>query len=180
MKTTSTLLVLAGLGMLAIAGCLVSGTFVETLKINAFYSKSDGEFHSHGVDLTTKEVWVDHQDDIKNISDVRVRATIEEQSGISDATGAVYFSDNGSYTTPEAVRAAADAFIVFSGLTVPAGGTVTMKFAQSASYRQNLDQALELVETGQFYIYVLTPEGAFDLYVDDITVMVTFDAGPSS
>lgn len=180
MRGKGTIVVLAGLGLLALAGCLVSGTFVETLNINAFYSKSDGEFHAHGVDLTTKQVWIDHQDDIKNISDVRVRATIEEQSGANDAEGAVYFSANGSYTTPAAVRAASDAFIVFSGLTVPAGGTVTMTFAESASYRQNLDLALDLVETGQFYLYVLTPEGAFDLYVTDITVMVTFDAGPSS
>lgn len=178
MRAKRKIVVLAGLGLLAIVGCLVSGTFIETLKINAFYSKSYEPFQAHSVDLTTKQIWIDHQDDIKNISDVRVRATIEELSG-NTAEGAVYFSTNGSYTTATALRSATDAFIVFSGLTIPAGGTVTMTFAESASYRQNLDQALKLVETGQFYIYVITPEGPFDLHVTDITVMVTFDAGPS-
>ena len=178
MTTKRILMVLVGLGTLILAGCLISGTFVITLDINAFYSKSDGtQFTAHGVDLTTEQVWIDHQDDIKNISDIRLRATFTEGLG-NDAEGTVYFSANGTYTTPIAVIAASDAFVVFSGLTIPAGSSASVSFAESASYRQNLDQALDLVETGHFYVYVLTPSGAFDLYVSDIHILVTFDAGP--
>lgn len=173
-KTKKTALL--SLGAIFLAGCLVSGTFVITLHLTAFYSKSTGEFHAHTVDLTTKQVWIDHKDDIKNISDIRFRARVQERLG-HDATGVVYFSTNGSYQDPVLVRSAQDAFVVFSGLKIPAGGEVMVTFAESASYRQSLDRALDLIETGKFYIYVLTPEGAFDLFVSDIHFMITFDAG---
>lgn len=178
MKKTTRLVLLIGLGMFAAAGCLMSGTFVLTLHLNSFDPNSPGLFEAHGVDLTTEDVWKDHKDDIKNISDVRFRAKIENTSA-AHATGEVYFSSNGTYTTPAQVRAAADAFIVFGGLGIPAGEEKTLTFAESAKYRQNLDKALALVEVGTFYLYVLTPEDTFQLHVTDVYVMVTLDAGPA-
>jgi len=170
---------LLSLGVIFLAGCLVSGTFIITLDIEEFWSKSTTqEFEAHAVDLTTEQVWIDHKDDIKNISDIRFRAVVEEELG-NDATGVVYFSENGTYTSPDDVRSAADAFVVFSGLKIPANGALLVTFAESANYRQNLDLALELIETGKFYIYVLTPTGAFELYVHDIYILITFDAGQS-
>lgn len=170
--------VLLMLGVFVVAGCLVSGTFVITLHLNSFYSNYPGTFAAHDVDLTTTQVWEDHKDKIKNISDVRFRATIVNTS-TANATGEVYFSTTATYTTPAQVRVAADAFIVFGGLGIPAGTTKNLTFAESASYRQNLDRALKLLESGKFSLYVLTPEDTFELHVTDVYVMVTLDAGPA-
>ncbi len=171
--------VLLAVGAFFLAGCLVTGTFVITLNIDDFYSNSSGGFESHGIDLTNEQIWKDHKDNIKNISDVRFRATIQNQSS-DTATGQVYFSSDSTYTDPGAVTSADDAFLVFGGMTIPPGEEITVSFAESAGYRQNLKRALELIETGKFYMYVLTPEDVFSLHVYDVYILVVIEAGTST
>ncbi len=175
MNRTRWALLVVGLSAVILAGCLLTGTFVLVLDLPDITANSTGTFSATHVDLTDEDVWQDHKDDIKNISDVRFRADFTAVG--NTAEGDIYFSSNGAYGTPDAVRAATDAFPVFSGLLVPVGQTVTMTFAESAQYRQNLDDALALIESGSFYVYVLTPSGPFELQLTDVHVLVNFDAG---
>ncbi len=175
MKRTLWAPMILGLAAIILAGCLITGTFVLVLDLPTITANSTGTFSSTEVDLTEEDVWEDHKDDVENITDVRFRADFTATGNTADGT--IYFSSNRLYQTPEAVRAASDAFIVFTGFSVPAGQTRTMTFAESAQYRQGLTEALELIESGEFYVYALTPSGPFELQLTDVHVLVTFDAG---
>ena len=179
MNKLSKSLVLAGLGALILAGCIVTGTFVITKKVDDFTASTSGLFDAAFVDVTQEEIWQDHKDDIKYISDVRFRGTIRNTSS-NLAAGQIYFSYTGTYTTPAEVREASDAgdaFVVFSGFTIQPQGQYFLSFAESSQYRQNLDEALKLLESGQFYMYALTPEDVFSLQVTKAYVMLVLDAG---
>ncbi len=179
MKLQMRMALILGLGMLFMAGCLITGSFVLSLKIDDEIYSSNAFFDADSVDLTVEQIWIDHQDDIKNISDVRFRATIFNETA-NQATGQVYFSSNGSYTTPDEVRNAEDAFIVFGGMVIGPNDNLLVTFKESAKYRTNLDRALVLIEDGKFYLYVLTPEDLFELRAEDVYIMVTMDAGPTN
>jgi len=172
-------LVLAGLGALLLAGCIVTGTFVITKKIDDFAASTSGTFDAVDVDVTQEDVWIDHKDNIKNISDVRFHGTIGNNSN-NPAAGQIYFSNHSTYETPDQVREAADdgdAILVFSGFTIQPQEQYILTFSESAKYRQNLDRALKLIETGRFYMYALTPDDIFSLQVTHAYVLLVLDAG---
>jgi len=176
MNKFSKSLVLAGLGALILAGCIVTGTFVITRKVDDFTASTSGTFDVAFVDVTQEKIWQDHNDDIKYISDIRFRGTIRNTSS-NLAACQIYFSHTGTYTTPEEVREASDAFVVFSGFTIQPQSQYFLSFSESAHYRQNLDKALKLLESGQFHMYALTPEDAFSLQVTHAYVLLVLDAG---
>ena len=66
---------------------------------------------------------------------------------------------------------------MFSGFGLGAGEVTQMTFVESGKYRQNLDLALKLLETGMFFMYVLTPEDTFSLELTEVYVLLVLDAG---
>lgn len=166
------LVILCALGLLT-AGCIISGQFVILIDWGGIVS-TDQSLDWDEVDLTDDDTWQDHKDDIQNIIDVKFEVTIINNLG-TVATGEVYLSPtlHGSITD---VRN--NAIRILHGIEVPANSTRTISFEESAAFQENLSAALDLVETGQFYIYGIAENVPFSIEIPHGSrLLITFSAG---
>lgn len=155
------------------AGCIISGQFVILFDWGGIAS-TDQALESEPIDLTSDETWQDHKDNIQNIVDVKFEVEIENLLGTT-ATGEVYMSAT-EYTTVAAVRA--NAIRILYGIEVPGNSSTTVSFEESAQYQENLSEALDLLETGQFYIYGIAENIPFSVNIPQGSrLLVTFSAG---
>jgi hypothetical protein len=160
------------LGLLA-TGCIISGQFVILLDWGGIAS-TDQDLESDSIDLTGDETWQDHKDDIQNIVDVKFEVEIQNLLGTT-ATGEVYLSEN-SYNSVTDVRN--NAIRILHGIEVAGNSTRMISFEESAQFQENLSAALDLVETGQFYIYGIAENIPFSVNIPEGSrLLVTFSAG---
>lgn len=167
-------LALAGFLAILVVGCIVSGQFVIVINIEDEVAYVNNILSSAEVDLTDDDTWKKHKDDIQNIVDVKFEMTIKNDSA-TVASGQVYVSKS-EYDDADSVKAKAT--LVLSGMMVKGGESRKIKFAESAQFITDLDKLLELVETGQFYVYALAEQPPFVIRVlAGSRLLVTFSAG---
>ena len=160
-----------GLSILALSGCIVSGTFVFTdvfsLTINAGYSHE-------WIDITDDADWEDAKDDIDRIESVgfEIWFTNNNQSSVSfDA----YVSDppeSDSLLTVGSVQA--NGTQIIEGFTVAAGQS-HMSYKNSFDFMMNVETLKTLAKGGQFHVYGIS-SGAASFTVDSAKVIITLNA----
>jgi hypothetical protein len=168
-------LILTGL---VITGCLVSGTFVIVKDVDFSFTADNG-FYWYPVDLTTNSDWEDHKDDIDDIDAVGFEFKIRNTSGVDCEFNAWFVAEEGvadSTAFPLSfVPANLGATQVISGLTVAAGATRTVTYAQSLGYISNLAAFKAIVKSGRFDYYGTSTGGTGDdpFEVTDGKIIVT-------
>jgi hypothetical protein len=173
MNTKKVIVWLLGLSILALSGCLVSGTFVFTdvFKLNI----TNGYSHWY-VDVTEDEDWEDAQDNLDRIESVGFEMYLTNPNA-TDAVLDVYVSD-----PPEAAQLATisavenNATLVLDDFTVPAGASkFKMTYAQAFQYLQGVDKLKALAMGGAFHVYgIAAPSTSFS--VDSAIVVITLNA----
>lgn len=165
-----------------VAGCILSGQFIVLLAGTDTIESSDPDLDPLFVDVTGEDIWVKHEDKIQGIVDIKFEAEFVNNSESDSAHGELWLSSEG-YTTIEDVRD--NATRVFSGLALGPGESKEVSFSESGAYIENLDTVLDLLETGQFYVYGIVPaeDEPYSLTVrgvgdeDFCRFMITFSAG---
>lgn len=163
--TQSTLfgsLILAGL---VIAGCLVSGTFVIVRNVNFTFTADQG-FYWYPVDLTDDSDWKKHQDEIDDIDAVGFEFKIQNTSS-EDCEFNVWFDRTSGPADPNNFPTSFDpvtlgAVKVINGLTVAAGATRTVTYAESLGHISNLAAFKTIIKSGRFDYYGTSCGGTDD------------------
>jgi hypothetical protein len=165
---------LLGIAALFAAGCIVSGQFTIVINIEDEIAYVDQVLNSEEIDLTDDDTWEEHKDDIQKIIDVKFELTLVNGTG-GPVTGEIYVSET-EYTSAADVQA--NALLVVSGVVVDANDTRTISFTESAQYISNLNELLDLVEQGHFFVYGLAADPPFVITVESgARLLVTFSAG---
>ena len=164
---------------LVAAGCILSGEFIIVVEGDGTITSTESALQSLHVDLTETETWQDHKDDIKSIIDIKFECKFTNNRSDS-AYGELYISPN-VYTTVGYVTDSAT--LVFSGFGLAGNESREVSFSESSTYISNLDTVLDLLESGEFYLYGIADDVPFSVTVsgagteDHLRLMVTFAAG---
>ena len=164
MKKTYSKISLIGLGLVGLfaAGCLVSGTFVIVEEVN-FSFTADGGFYWFPVDLNGNPDWEEHKDDIDDIDAIGFEFTIHNTSGVSSTFSALFAAATGvANPLDEPPAIPDDAVTVISGLTVAAGATRTVTYAESLGMISNLAALKAIIRTGRFDYFGTSSGGSGD------------------
>lgn len=173
---STTKFIVTGLGLLilaTVAGCLVSGTFVITEEFN--FTARTGFYH-YSVDLTTKQAWKDHKDDIDFIDAVGFEFDIESSEASPTTFNAWVAPEGEIYDSIDDITDSTT--MVISDLTVNPG-TTHITYAQSLAHVTNLEALKALVKTGKFEYYGTSTNPLFQFDVIDGKIIVTFSASGS-
>ena len=144
------------------AGCLVSGTFVIVHDFEVSFT-ADGGFYWCPIDLTADPDWEEHQQDIDDLDALGLEFTIENTSDVA-ATFTISFATS---EVPAIVAVAPDAVpagavTVLSGLTVAAGSTRTVSYAESLGMIGDIAAIKAVVLTGRFDYFGTSTGGSGD------------------
>ncbi len=159
--------------VLALSGCLISGTFVL---IDKFTFTPMTGFYFYAVDVTDESDWADNKDKIDFIDEVGAEFYLRN-TGSSDATFSAWVDDFGSnHAAAGAVEASAT--LVIDSIMVPAGGSLNVTYAQSFQYISGIAILKALAKTGKFDFYG-TSTGAVGstFFVDSAKVIITVSGG---
>lgn len=174
MFTLKNKLILSGIALLilAVAGCIFSGTFV----VNKTVELSDmGGFYAERVDLTTSATWKKHKDEIQLIETVGFELYITNNE--ADDVAFWVYADEAAGAAPNPTSVPATARVVIDSLNV-APGPQKITYVESLTVINNLDHLKELVKSGLFDIYAKSTGNTGDTFkIDSVTIVVTFTAG---
>jgi len=161
-----------------LAGCLLSGTFVLSVKFANIPVSGNNENYFVNVDITGEDLWEDHKDNIKDIDLVGFELWATNNTGVAN-TFSAYFADSlssldASSTHSEIVT---QGILCLNNLPLSATGQTHITYGQSFKYIANLDQLKKLTEDGKFKLFLVAGESTIDFELDLIRVIVTFTAG---
>lgn len=180
MKKTLSLILKIGLGIMALMmmlgnNCITSGNIVVVYdEIPDLTGQTNTTFNPRSVDLTNNGDWKEHRDQLNSVDDIGFACTIKNYEA-SVATGQIYISDK-SYSTPDAVKA--NAIKILDGIAVPAGGTRSIEWKESADFLSNFVEAKKIVYTEKFYLYFMVAETPFHIDVTDIVLFLSCNGKP--
>lgn len=173
--------------LVLLAGCgFITGTFVLALKLveneDLVWS---GQYYYDAVDFADDDTWEEHGDKLQFIDMIGFELWATNRLDV-EQTYDLYVAPLGSPLNGGSTLAAvvAGALPVLVDVPVPllpegeVGHPVqAITFGESFSYLTNADSLNTLAETGQFKLW-LVPSTADEgnLYVDTLTVIVTFTA----
>ena len=147
---------------LVIAGCLVSGTFVIVKDVEFDFTANSG-FYWYPVDLRSNSDWEDHKDDIDDIDALGFEFKITNTSDVSSSFTVQFAAATGEADpSDEPTSIPGDAVTVISGLTVAAGATRTVTYAESLGMISNLAAFKRIVKSGRFDYYGTSSGGSGD------------------
>jgi hypothetical protein len=162
---------------LLLVGCLLSGTFVVSMLFKDFPVAGSGNLYYFDVDVTSEDVWTDHEDNIKDIDNVGFELWVTNVSGVAN-TYECYIAPMASLLSGQSSKST-----VVAGATkvleVPlaATGQTFIGYADSFSHLTNLETLKALAESGQFKFWAMSAATLTDFTVDSILVVITFTAG---
>jgi hypothetical protein len=180
MNKTFALMLKIGLGIVALLmmlgnNCITSGNVVVVYDgIDDLTGQTNTNFQSKYVDLSSNDDWKEHRDQLNSVDDIGFACTIKNYES-SIATGQIYISDK-SYSTPEAVKAGA--IKILDGIAVPASGSRTIEWKESADFLSNFVEAKKIVYTEKFYLYFMVEETPFHIDVTDIILFLSCNGKP--
>ncbi len=179
MKKTLIIALKIGLGVLALLltlgnNCITSGNIVVVLDLPDLVGQTNTSFNPQSVDLTQNSDWKEHKDQLNSVDDIGFACTIVNHES-SVATGQIWISDK-SYSSPADVRA--NAVKILDGIAIPAGGTRSIEWKESADFLSNFNEAKTIVYTEQFYLYFMVAETPFSIDVNDIVLFLSCNGKP--
>jgi hypothetical protein len=183
MKTAYKKIGFAGLaltGLLAI-GCLVSGTFVIVEDVE-FAFTADRGFYWYPIDLTANSDWQEHREDIDNIDAIGFEFTIENTSSEDCVFNAWFVAEDGPAVPANFplsfVPSTLGATKVINDLSVAAGATRTVGYAESLGHITNLAAFKAIIKSGRFDYYGTSCGGTDDseFLVTEGKIIITVSA----
>jgi hypothetical protein len=168
-----------GLGVLALLmtlgnNCITSGNIVIVMDLPNLTGQTNTSFNPQPVDLTENSDWKDHKDQLNSVDDIGFACTIKNYES-SVATGQIWISDK-SYSSPADVRT--NAVKILDGIAVPAGGSRSIEWKESADFLSNFSEAKTIVYGEKFYLYFMVAETPFHIDVTDIILFLSINGKP--
>lgn len=168
-----------GLGVLALFlmlgnNCVTSGNIVVVMDLPSVTGQTNTSFNPEFVDLTENDDWKEHKDQVNSVDDIGFACKITNYES-SVATGQIWISDK-SYSSPTDVTA--HAVKILDGIAVPAGGTRSIEWSESADFLSNFNEAKTIVYTEKFYLYFMAAETPFHIDVTDIVLFLSVNGKP--
>jgi hypothetical protein len=142
--------------------------------VDQIEAQPDSTFYKASVDLTEEDVWKDHKDDIDDIVDVSFTFKLTNKSAVDTLSGQVYVSSDNTLDTPAKVESLAT--IILDGISVDPGATLQMTLTHYYDILQNFDTFKDLVKSGKFSAYAITPN-PIKMDLSDVWVVVTISGG---
>lgn len=164
--------------ILALAGCLVSGTFVLSILLVSNQDLSyDSNLYYGEADLTTESIWEDHSDNIKNIDVVGFELWVTNKTGTPNTID-VYATNISSSLDSLSTRTGVidSATQVLKELPLASNKT-HISYGQSFKYLINTGTLKSLVKDGAFKAFILIDTTGVVVTVDSLRVIVTMTAG---
>ncbi len=160
--------------VLAVSGCLISGTFV-IVEDFSFTPPTSG-LYFYAVNVTDDSDWADNKDKIDFIDEVGAEFYLTNNES-AEVTFNAYVDDSGSgHTTVGAVQA--NATLVIDNLKVPANSTKHVTYAQSFQYITGLTRLKALAKSGKFDFYGTSSGNTGTTFtVDSAKVIITVSGG---
>ncbi|TFH64974.1 MAG: hypothetical protein E4G91_04110 [Candidatus Zixiibacteriota bacterium] len=180
MKKTFIIALKIGLGILALLlmlgnNCITSGNIIVVYEeIPDLVGQTNTSFNPRSVDLTENGDWNEHRDQLNSVDDIGFACKITNHES-TVATGQIWISDK-NYTTPDAVKASA--LKILDGIVVPANGTRSIEWKESADFLSNFLEAKKIVYTEKFNLYFMVAETPFDIDVKDIILFLSVNGKP--
>jgi len=160
--------------ILLVSSCfLTSGTWVIIYEVENEDIQAGAGFYKFTVDLTEEDIWKDHKDDIDDIADISFTFKLAN-TGDDTLTGRVYVSSDSALADTAAVKSSAT--IILDGISVAPGATLQMTLAHYYDLLQNFGTLKDLVKSGKFSAYAITPN-PIKMELSDVWVVVTISAG---
>lgn len=183
MKRSKIILAVAAAAVIVIAaGCIMTGTFVITVKLvppgPVTVSNADYTEGRQQVDLTQESDFADNQDKIKDIDNIGFYASVK--NNLNDTVTFQLFLEKDTAKHWETALEAADSCtaLILTGLTIPGKKTVTIDWNESLKYVTGLNDIKKILETGHFSLYpVAVPRDNFSLTIDSLVIIVTLTGG---
>jgi len=168
----------AAVVLLQPTGCkIVSGTFVVDTVFTDLSPNGNGDYWYEAFDLTDNDVWIDHEDDIKDIDNVGFELWVSSTAPTANVFNC-YIDEMSSAlnggSSKSAVEASAKHILV--NLPLPPGSSF-IGYAASFSYIDNLDAMKKLAEAGMFKFWAVSDVTTSEFHVDSIRVVITLSAG---
>ena len=181
MKKMGLILSAGALWALVLSGCIMTATGVITVRLapddygnpvtvtEADYSEGEIE-----VNLSEDEDFAEFREKIKDIDNVGFYLEVTNNLG-TDATFQLFLEpDTSKNWTDPAYVVDSGAYLVFTGLTIPGGESVTIDWNASMAYINNLAEVKPYLESGLFSLYPLAvPHDDFNLTTDSLVIIVT-------
>lgn len=167
------------LGLLPLAGCLLSGQFVVTIEIqDPLDIASPAAVIPIPVDLNTDDVYNDHRGGISNIVDAALVGEIENAG--TSAIDIEFWMTAGAtaHVTADAVRGDPGAVRIWGPLHLEPGERRPLGWDQSAELFSGREVLIgEIQGDGQFTLYALGPSTAlaYHFIVHHGVLVVTID-----
>jgi hypothetical protein len=176
MNTKKAILWVLGLSILALSGCIVSGTFTFT----DVFKLTIANGYSHWyVDVTEDGDWEDAQENLDKIESIGFEMFITNPNA-TDAVLDVYVSNPPESEILGNISAVlADGTLALKGFTVPAGvSKFKMTYSQSFQLLENVDTLKKLAVGGKFHVYGIPgiPASPTSFSVDSAIVIITLNA----
>ncbi|MBI5266125.1 MAG: hypothetical protein HY851_02720 [candidate division Zixibacteria bacterium] len=152
-------------------GCLISGTFV--IIVDLPLTATSGYYWCQ-VDVTTKQAWADHKDDIDQIDAIGLDLwmTNADSVPVTINVNVADYSDG----RPMSPGLATNIY----QLTVNPGADQHITYAQSLALIRNTDRLKALVKTGKFNVEMNSTVNLGSTFtVDSGKVIITFSASGS-
>lgn len=171
------LILMPFLALLAIwiQGCLLSGTFVITFKVDEEIISTQDHWNYASVDLSENDTWADHEEDIKYIDEVGFTFKVQNLSTTDSATGQLYITDEPNLTDLDSIRAKAT--LIVDGVFLGPGETRHVLWDECFDYIKNPDVLKEQAESGAFHLYGICRKTPFHVRFYDIVAVITVTAG---
>jgi hypothetical protein len=179
MKKTLIIALKIGLGVLAVLltlgnNCITSGNIVVVMDLPNLVGQTNTSFTPQYVNLTDNGDWKEHKDQLNSVDDIGFACKITNYES-SVATGQIWISDK-SYSSPADVRT--NAVKILDGIAIPAGGTRSIEWKESADFLSNFNEAKTIVYTEKFYLYFMVAETPFHIDVKDIVLFLSCNGKP--
>ena len=166
------LLVLAG--VLMVAGCIISATFVVDVTLtDEDFNAGDNYYHTE-VDLTQEEVWQKHSDKLDTIETVGFEMYITN-TGEATSTFSAYVDPIDDPVQTSVALIETNTTQILDGLTIASGTTRHITYGESFSYLVEADTLKAYAMEGEFHFYV-TRTAAAGIFIDTVRVIVTLAA----
>ena len=165
---------------LLLNSCLVSGTFVIVEKFNI--ATANG-FLGEAVDITTNDIWEDHQDKLDNIEQIGFELWMVNDAPSDWKFWASLDDYNIDCVNSICAMNSSTKFLIFDTIAYSAGSgeEIYISYEQSLKYLRNTPQALKMLMEGKFNFFGRAQNiyGGGAGRIDSIRVVITLNASDS-
>jgi len=169
-------LLLAGL---TASGCfLLSGQWVIDYHFPTPLNITEGALSKVAVDLNTISIYNDHKDDLKDVEDLALVGTVENNATAANLEVWMVPAGGSNFVTAAAVRSGTGSRKIWGPMAIGAGATRKIDWdASAALFTSRADLVSEIKGDGVFDLYVISSADPFSLTITDGVLLAVVSAG---